>query len=189
VAGAPVEGLPLTRPSNTLYRRALLSLEARRRRGLGSSLTAGTLGVKMNALEFIASIVGSLAWPGLVLTLLWLLAKHQQKALKFLEELRGFIKSAKGGPTGIEVQFRDEVVTAQKEANTMVEVATKVAEKLPAGDPNKKVLVDSANAVSNSIHVVTGTASKLVGGTYFVAAPGVVGSHIEIYDPTKEPKK
>lgn len=88
----------------------------------------------MGALEFIAALVGSLAWPLVVVVLVLLLRVPIGKMLSGEHP----VKSLKAGPAGLEVEFDTRLETARQE----LEDARAERPALPA--PQKRPAIEAA---------------------------------------------
>lgn len=78
-------------------------------------------GESMNWLEFVASIVGSLAWPLTAITIVVIVVRHYGRELRTrITRMRHF----KAGPGGLELDFGEQVSELSEQAEKLPERAT-----------------------------------------------------------------
>ena len=117
----------------------------------------------MNWLQFIASIIGSLAWPGVVLAVLWYNRKRLVALLDWVDELTL--------PGGAKIKFVKALDKASVEAKLLASEAPDVAhvkghvESVPSSDLGEQF--PEATVVQSFIEVVE-TLGKMV---RFLALP------------------
>ncbi len=83
----------------------------------------------MNGLQFVASLIGSLAWPALVLALVLVF----RASLRNLLAGDGLVKRWKAGPSGLEVEFKEIIPEIRQDVQKDKVASRESAARVPNG--------------------------------------------------------